>query len=195
MRKLAILTFQSIDGVMQAPSSPDEDRSRNFSAGGWANPWWAEVMEDVREVAMREPYDLLLGRKTYEMFASHWATQPNTSREASIMNKAAKYVVTQGELSPVWVNSTVLNGNAVEKVQELKAGKGPLLQVHGSWRLIQMLHQERLIDEYRIWSMPTVVGHGKRLFEVADRPVNLQPISQRCFSSGIVRSVLQAKSD
>ncbi len=192
MRKLAILTFQSLDGVMQGPSSLDEDRSGDFVAGGWANAWWDPVMEDVREVAMAAPYDLLFGRKTYELFAPHWSADPTGSPEAIRMNEATKYVTTRGKLSPSWANTVVLSGDAATAVRNLKAGDGPMLQVHGSWDLIQTLHNEGLIDEYRIWTFPVIVGSGKRLFSDAKSTTKVYVVSQACLDCGVVRSVVSS---
>ncbi len=190
MRKLAILTFQTLDGVMQGPSSPDEDRSDGFEAGGWANPWWGPVMEDVRKVAMADPYDLLLGRKTYELFAAHWSSDSTGSPEGRRMNDATKYVVTRGKPSHSWDNTVVLSGEAVESVRDLKSGDGPLLQVHGSRDLIQTLHKEGLIDEYRLWTFPIVLGEGKRLFSDDAAPTAMDVASQAALDCGVVRSVL-----
>lgn len=191
MRKLAVLVFQTLDGVVQGPSSPDEDRSDDFNAGGWATPWWEPVMADVRNVAMADPYDLLLGRKTYELFAPHWSANPTASPEAIRMNEATKYVVTRGGLSPSWDNTVVLSGDAAGSVPKLKSGDGLLLQVHGSWDLIQSLHKEGLIDEYRIWTFPIVLGQGRRLFSDAGSATEMEVSSQACLDCGVVRSVLR----
>lgn len=164
MRELAILTFQTLDGVMQSPTSPEEDPSNGFRNGGWAINCWEEVMEQVMREAMAVPYDLLLGRKTYESFASHWTNAPSDDPVAQRLNNATKYVVTSklGEFE--WRNSRQINGDIVTEIERLKNQDGPLLQVHGSWQLIQLLHANGLIDEYRLWTFPVIVGSGKRLF-------------------------------
>lgn len=166
MRDLAILTFQTLDGVMQGPSSPDEDRSGGFSAGGWAAPYWPEVMAQVKQEAMAAPYDILFGRKTYEMFAAHW---PNAARDpvSEMMNAARKYVVSGGSPDLAWRNSHLINGDIPTAIAALKRQPGPLLQVHGSAALLQTLMAHDLVDEYRIWTFPAHVGSGKRLFETA----------------------------
>jgi dihydrofolate reductase len=164
MRELAILTFLTLDGVMQAPSSPDEDRSGGFAQGGWARDHWDAVMAQVAKEAMHEPYDLLLGRKTYDLFAPHWSAAPPEKGPAAMLNGAVKHVVTSNPDGLDWHNSRPLAGDVGETVSRLKSEEGPLLQVHGSWRLIQALLAHDLIDEFRLWTFPVMVGSGKRLF-------------------------------
>ena len=163
MRELAILTFVTLDGVMQSPSMPDEDRSDGFEHGGWAAPYWDEVMAQVECNAMSAPYDMLFGRKTYEIFAGHW---PNVDEDpvAEMMNAARKYVVTSAPKHLNWNNSTAISGNIAREISRLKEDDGPLLQVHGSWELVQFLLIHDLIDEFRLWTFPVVTGCGKRLF-------------------------------
>lgn len=159
VRDLAILTFVTLDGVMQAPAQPDEDLSGDFKHGGWAMPYWEEVMAQVGEHAMTEPYDLLLGRKTYELFAGHFTSAEGD--EAHLLNKARKYVATNtlGRLD--WYNSVAVTGDIAAAVARLKSETGPLLQVHGSWQLIQTLLAHDLVDEFRLWTFPVTVGAGK----------------------------------
>ena len=164
MRELAILTFVTLDGVMQAPGQPQEDYSGDFRHGGWATPFWDEVMQQVNEEAMAAPYDLLLGRKTYEIFATYFSKVSDDDTEAGILNKATKYVATKTLKDLKWKNSIPIAGNIAEEVAQLKEQNGPLLQVHGSWQLIQVLLASDLIDEFRLWTFPVVVGSGKRLF-------------------------------
>ena len=174
MRKLAILTFQTLDGIMQAPSDPEEDFSGGFRQGGWANSCWGEVMEQVWREAMAEPYDLLLGRSTYEIFASNFATSSNDNPTVEKLNNAKKYVVTSTLKELQWQNSEQVTGDIAEKISHLKQQDGPLLQVHGSWQLIQTLLSNNLIDEFRLWTFPVVVGEGKRLFAEGTIPSNLK---------------------
>lgn len=168
MRELAILTFQSLDGIMQAPSSPDEDRSGGFKLGGWAQPYWQEVMEQVMKEAMSSPYDLLLGRKTYDIFASHFPEADENNPVAEMLNKATKYVVTSSPEGLKWQNTKVIHGAVAKEIAALKMQDGPLLQVHGSWELIRELLAHNLIDEFRLWTFPVILGTGKRLFEKVD---------------------------
>lgn len=174
MRKLAILTFQTLDGVMQAPSVPEEDISGGFTQGGWANDCWDEVMEQVGKEAMAEPYDLLLGRNTYEIFASSFADSPSDNPVAEKLNNAKKYVVTSTLKILQWQNSEQVTGDIAAEILKLKEQDGPLLQVHGSWQLIQTLLSNGLIDELRLWTFPVVVGAGKRLFAEGAVPSKLK---------------------
>ncbi|WP_281560738.1 dihydrofolate reductase family protein [Thalassomonas sp. RHCl1] len=174
MRKLAILTFQTLDGVMQAPSVPEEDFSGGFNRGGWARECWDEVMAQVGREAMAEPYDLLLGRTTYELFAASFAGSGEDNPVAARLNKARKYVVTSSPDSLQWQNSEKITGDIVGELSRLKKQDGPLLQVHGSWQLIQTLLANELIDEFRLWTFPVVVGSGKRLFAGGTVPAKFQ---------------------
>ncbi|MES0863331.1 dihydrofolate reductase family protein [Ruegeria sp. SCPT10] len=164
MRELAVLSFVTLDGVMQSPSMPDEDPSGGFTQGGWAAPYWEHVMPHVERVAMSETYDILFGRKTYDIFAGHWPNAPRSDL-GDRLNTARKYVATSQNLPLSWENSLALNGDVAKAVQELKELDGLLLQIHGSSALIQTLQSHDLIDEFRIWTFPVVVGAGKRLFE------------------------------
>ncbi len=164
MRDLAILIFLTLDGVMQSPSSAEEDPSGGFSAGGWAQPYWEAVMPPVFQSCMSAPYDLLLGGKTYDLFAGHWPAMGNGNPVAAVLNSAKKYVMTSRGGGLTWEGAEVLAGDPAEAVRRLKANDGPLIQVHGSWQLIQTLLAADLIDELRLWTFPVVVGTGKRLF-------------------------------
>ena len=188
MRKVAALSFVSLDGVMQAPAHADEDRSGNFSRGGWAMPWWTEVMEQVREEAMAEPYDLLLGGKTYDIFAPHWQAASNSS-EARKLNHARKYVATSRPAPLSWNNSVAIPGRLADTVRELKMSDGPLLQIHGSGRLIHYLLGHHLIDEFRIWTFPIILGTGKRLFPMAGSQESLTLIKSGRTTNGVIMSI------
>ncbi|MEO0498492.1 MAG: dihydrofolate reductase family protein [Pseudomonadota bacterium] len=164
MRELAVLSFVTLDGVMQSPSMPEEDPSGGFAQGGWAAPYWEGVMPHVERTAMKEPYDILFGRRTYDIFAGHWPNAPQSDL-GDRLNAARKYVATSQSEPLVWENSHAFMGDIGDALQKLKAQDGPLLQIHGSSKLIQALQALDLIDEYRIWTFPVVVGAGKRLFE------------------------------
>jgi len=164
MRKLAILTFQTLDGVMQAPGAPEEDLSGGFTQGGWAQEYWEEVMEQVGREAMAEPYDLLLGGNTYDIFAPYFTSGAPDDPITQKLNEAKKYVVTSRPDELTWQNSVKISGDIAVEISALKEETGPLLQVHGSWQLIQSLLSNSLIDELRLWTFPVVVGSGKRLF-------------------------------
>lgn len=187
MRKLAILTFQTLDGVMQSPTSPQEDPSYGFDQGGWAMPFWEEVMEQVSSEAMAEPYDLLLGRKTYDIFAPHWSQADDPI--ALKLNAATKYVVTTTAFKVEWANSVPITGDVAVEIARLKEGDGPLLQVHGSWRLIQTLLSHNLIDEYRLWTFPVTVGSGKRLFANGGVPQSHRLIKSAICDNGTIMTI------
>lgn len=192
MRELSILTFLTLNGVMQAPSSPEEDASGDFKQGGWATNHWADVMAQVMREAMAAPYDLLLGRKTYEMFASHWPSAGDNP-VANKLNNVIKYVVTSTSDELEWENSIAITGNAQEEITRLKQQDGPLLQVHGSWQLIQALLAHNLIDEFRLWIFPTIVGSGKRLFENGSLPTDLTLIKTEATPSGAIMCIYRRK--
>lgn len=184
MRELAILTFLTLDGVMQAPRFPEEDFSGGFTHGGWATPHWDGVMEQVKREAMASPYDLLLGRKTYDLFAAHFI---NASDDP--MNNATKFVATSTPSTLAWKNSRGITGNIAVEVARLKEQDGPLLQVHGSWKLIQTLLSHGLIDEFRLWIFPAVVGSGKRLFSEGTAPTGLTLIKTDSTPTGAVMGI------
>jgi len=169
---------------MQAPSTPEEDLSGGFTQGGWAKEYWEEVMEQVSREAMAEPYDLLLGSNTYDIFASHFTSAEPDNPTAQKLNKAKKYVVTsrQDELS--WQNSVKIGGDIAVEISGLKMETGPLIQVHGSWQLIQFLLSCGLIDELRLWTFPVVVGNGKRLFSDGTVPEKYKLTKFECCPSG-----------
>ena len=185
MRDLAILTFVTLDGVMQSPSSSGEDRSGGFGGGGWAAPYWQEVMRQVRREAMDTPYDMLLGRKTYDLFANHWP-EAGSSPEADMMNAGRKYVVTSNPNGLHWNNSTAITGDIPAAIRRLKSQDGPLVQVHGSGKLIQLLAEHDLIDEYRLWTFPVVAGSGKRLFEPGCATASLRLTKTEPCENGVV---------
>lgn len=188
MRDLAVLTFLTLDGVMQGPSSPEEDPSGGFTRGGWARDCWDDVMQQVMREAMADPYDLLLGRKTYEIFAAHW---PNAGDDphAEMLNNATKYVATSTLSELAWKNSVRITGDIVAEVSQLKEQDGPLLQIHGSCQLIQTLLSHGLIDEFRLWIFPVVVGSGKRLFGDGAAPTDLALIKTESCPSGAVMCI------
>ncbi len=189
MRKLAILTFVTLDGVMQAPSVPEEDTSGGFVHGGWARSCWDDVMAQVMREAMSEPYDLLLGRTTFDTFAANFINAGADDPVANKLNNATKYVVSSGTNKLTWKNSKRISGKIAKEIARLKTQDGPLLQVHGSWQLIQTLLAEDLIDEFRLWIFPVVVGPGKRLFGDGIPPSPLELIKTEACPSGAVMTI------
>jgi dihydrofolate reductase len=162
MRKIIILSFITLDGVMQAPGGSNEDTSGDFKYGGWTVPYFDEFSGKVMGEQMGKPFDLLLGRKTYEIFASYWP-QHNNEIGAPI-NKATKYVVSTTLTKTVWEKTIILKDNVVEKIKKLKQETGFDLQVHGSGNLIQTLLKNDLVDELWLKIFPITLGSGKRLF-------------------------------
>jgi dihydrofolate reductase len=185
MRKLTVNTFLTLDGVMQAPGGPEEDTSGGFTHGGWSVKYWDERMGEVMGAAMGKPFDLLLGRRTYEIFAAHW---PRAGDEpgAAPLNNATKYVASRTLKTVEWQNSQLLGPDVPKAVAELKRGEGSEIQVHGSSNLIQTLLKHGLIDEFRIWTFPLVLGTGKRLFDGGTIPAGLELVESTVSTTGVV---------
>lgn len=163
MRKIIVSTFLSMDGVLQAPGGPHEDPSNQFKWGGWMFAYSDETTNDVLGKIMSKPFDLLLGRRTYEIFAAHWPYQDDAIGEK--FNRIRKYVVATTPVDLSWQNSTLINGDIVSELKKLKEQDGPDLLIHGSGRLIQLLLSNDLIDELHTWIFPITLGRGKKLFE------------------------------
>jgi len=185
MRRLTVNTFLTLDGVMQAPGGPEEDPSGGFAHGGWSANYWDDQMFEVMGEAMGTPFDLVLGRKTYEIFAAHWPYVTDDPGAKSL-NDATKYVASRTLRSLDWSNSVLIEGDVPEGIAALKQQEGPELQVHGSANLIQTLLRHNLIDEYRLWTFPLVVGPGKRLFSDGTVPAGLKLVDSKVFTTGVV---------
>ncbi len=185
MRKLIVSTFATLDGVMQAPGGPEEDDSDGFAYGGWSVNFWDERMGEVMGEAMSVPFDLLLGRKTYEIFASFWP-HATDNPGAKPLNDATKYVVSRSRPTLDWGPSVLIDGDAAEGVAALKAGDGPELQVHGSGNLIQTLLRHGLVDEFRVWTFPVLIGSGRRLFADGTMPAALKLVDTTISTTGVV---------
>ena len=185
MRKLVVNTFLTLDGVMQAPGGPGEDDEGDFSHGGWSVNFWDEKMGAAMDEFMGKPFDLLLGRKTYDIFAAHW---PHASEEAGgkPLNDATKYVASRGNPSLEWGPVKLIEGDVVEGVKALKQEDGPELQVHGSSDLLQTLIGHDLIDEFSIFTFPVLVGPGKRLFADGSVPSSLELVKSDVSTTGVV---------
>ncbi len=185
MRKLIMSTFLTLDGVMQAPGGPEEDDSGGFTYGGWSVNYWDEMMAQMMGEAMSRPFDLVLGRKTYEIFAAHWPHAPEEAG-AKPLNDATKYVASRSRPTLEWQNSVLIEGDAAEGIAALKQTDGPELQVHGSGNLIQTLLRHNLVDEYRLWVFPLVIGSGKRLFAEGTIPSGLKLVDSKVSTTGVV---------
>jgi dihydrofolate reductase len=185
MRRLVTSSFLSLDGVMQAPGGPEEDPTGGFEHGGWSVNYWDDLMGQVMDEALGKPFDLLLGRKTYEIFAAHW---PHVTDEpiAARLNNATKYVVTTSLERADWQNSTLVKGDVVAQFQRLKQQDGPEIQVHGSANLIQTLLRHDLVDEFRLWIFPVVLGSGKRLFGQGAIPAGFRLLDTKTSTTGVI---------
>ena len=182
MRKVIVLTFLSMDGVMQGPGGPEEDTSDGFKLGGWTVPYFDEFLGEVMTEQMGKPFDLLLGRKTFEIFATYWPHQPAPNP----LHEATKYVASKTMSSHDWQKSVFLKGDVAEEVKKLKMLKGPDLQVHGSGNLIQTLIKHDLVDEFWLKIFPVTVGQGKRLFGDGAIPAAFKAQNAKTSPSGVV---------
>jgi dihydrofolate reductase len=184
MRELIVNTFLTLDGVMQAPGGPEEDPSGGFEHGGWSFGYWDEPMQDSMGELMGKPFDLVLGRRTYEIFAAHWPHSDDPAAEA--LNRATKHVASTTLSELEWENSRLIEGDVPEGIRALKEEDGPELQVHGSASLIQTLLEHRLIDELRLYVFPLTLGGGKRLFDEGTVPEGLELTSSQTSSTGVI---------
>ena len=185
MRKLIVSTFLTLDGIMQAPGGPEEDDSGRFAYGGWSVNYWDDQMSEVMGEAMSRPFDLVLGRRTYDIFAAYWPHAPEEAG-AKPLNDATKYVASRSHPALEWSKSVLIEGDAAEGIAELKKEDGPELQVHGSGNLIQTLMRHNLVDQYRLWVFPVVIGSGKRLFSEGTIPCGLRLLDSKVSTTGVV---------
>jgi dihydrofolate reductase len=185
MRKLIVSTFVTLDGVMQAPGGQEEDPTGGFTYGGWSFNYWDDMMGQVMGESMAKPSELLLGRKTYEIFAAHWPYIKDDP-VADKLNSAKKYVVSRTLDEVKWNNSTLVTGKVEQAIRNLKEQKGPEIQVHGSSNLIQTLLKHDLIDEFRLWIFPVTIGKGKRLFGEGTQPGHLKLIDSKTSTTGVI---------
>jgi dihydrofolate reductase len=184
MRKLVVLTFISLDGVMQAPGGKGEDPSGDFEFEGWTVPYADEAMGQVMGKQMGQPFDMLLGKNTYDIFAGYWPH--HTGQIADAINKATKYVVAPQEFSTDWEKTVQIHENAADEIKKLKAGDGPMLQVHGSGNMIQTLFKHDLVDELWLKIYPVVLGKGKRLFAEGTMPAAYKLLESTTTPSGVI---------
>jgi dihydrofolate reductase len=190
MRQLVVSTFLTLDGVMQAPGGPGEDDSGGFAYGGWTVPYFDEHVGRFMAELMAPPFDLLLGRRTYDIFAAYW---PHASEEegARPLNDATKYVASRSRPTLSWDKSVLIEGDVAQGVSALKASDGPELQVHGSQNLLQTLIGAGLVDRYRLLVFPVVLGSGKRLFADGTIPAALRLVTSTVSSTGVVMSTYE----
>ncbi|MCC6208382.1 MAG: dihydrofolate reductase [Gammaproteobacteria bacterium] len=188
MRKIITTTFVTLDGVMQAPGGPDEDREGGFEHGGWLFGFgnWDEVMSGTMDGFMRLPFELLLGRRTYDIFSSYWPTATTDQNVAQPFNRTRKYVVSNGQPQLTWHNSTLVTGDVVSEIRKLKQMDTPDLWVHGSSKLIQTLLANGLIDVMHLWIFSVTLGVGKRLFAEGTRPERFKLVDSKVAASGVI---------
>lgn len=184
MRKIIVLSFITLDGVMQAPGGPKEDTSGGFDYGGWSFPYFDEFMGKVMGEQMAKPFDLLLGRKTYDIFAAYWPNQKEAFADG--INNATKYVASHNPMKLEWKKSLLLTGDVIGQIKKIKQEKGPDLQVHGSGELIQTLLKNGLVDELWLKIFPITLGKGKRLFAEGSVPAAFTLFESKVSPSGVI---------
>jgi dihydrofolate reductase len=192
MRKLVVNALVSLDGVMQAPGAPEEDPSGGFTHGGWSVGCWDDEM--MGRMAEAGPYELLLGRGTYEIFAAHW---PYVTDDpiADQLNGTRKHVASTTLERVEWNNSVLIAGDVADHVAALKSHAGPEIQVHGSPGLLQTLLAHDLVDEFRIWIFPVLLGAGKRLFAGGTLPAGLKLVDSKVSSTGVTTNIYERAGD
>lgn len=190
MRELVVSTFLTLDGVMQAPGGPGEDEDAGFEYGGWSVNYWDDKVSRFMDDLMGKPFDLVLGRKTYDIFAASW---PNATEEqgGEPINNATKYVASRGTPNLEWEKSVLIEGDAAEGVAALKNEDGPELQVHGSGDLLQTLLRHNLVDRFRLLVFPVVIGSGKRLFADGTIPAGLKLVESQVSDTGVMMGVYE----
>lgn len=195
MRQIVITAFISLDGVMQAPGGPEEDPADGFEAGGWTAPYWdgagAAEMGAFLDETFSQPFDLLLGRRTYEIFAAHWPHVGADDPMGALFDRVTKHVAAGPDTPLDWANSLPLGPDVVAAVRRLKAGTGPDLLIQGSSVLVQALIANDLIDTFRLLVFPLVLGRGKRLFGEGTVPAALRLTAGRTAANGVVMGVYE----
>jgi dihydrofolate reductase len=184
MRKIIVTTFQTMDGVLQAPGAPNEDTTNGFRYGGWQFPFWGDdKMGEVLQRILSAPYDLLLGRRTYEIFAAHWPYQDDEIGKK--FNSIKKYVVATTPVDLSWKHSILISGDVVSELKKLKSQEGSDLLVHGSSRLVQTLLSNHFVDVLHTMTYPLTLGQGKKLFQEGTQPQQWR-MTDSLVSNGVV---------
>ena len=192
MRKIIAITQLTLDGVMQSPGGPEEDPRNGFTHGGWFMRHGDKGVMQAIDEAIAGKFDLLLGRRTYDIWASYWPHQGDNPI-GQAFNRAAKYVVTSRRAPLAWEKSHRVGGDVVKELRQLKASKGPVLHVWGSGELLQALMAAGLVDEHRLWIAPVVLGQGKRLFENGLPASTLKLVGSRGTPKGVLINTYRAK--
>jgi dihydrofolate reductase len=193
MRKIITITFITLDGVMQAPGGAKDDTADGFQYGGWQMDWDEpdEVADDIMGKFMDTPYDLLLGRLTYDIWAAFWPHNKDEPVWGKRFDLATKYVVAHKPLELSWENSKLITGDVVEEIKKLKKTDGSDLCVWGSSKLIQTLLKHNLIDQMHIWTYPITIGTGKKLFAEGTLPERFKPVDGKITKTGVVYAVYE----
>ncbi len=188
MRKIITITFVTLDGVMQAPGGSDEDRAEGFKYGGWQMDWNEKdpVAEEHMNKIMSSRFDLLLGRKTYDIWKDFWPKHKDDPQVGQPFDRATKYVVAHQQIDLSWDNSELITGDVVEDIEKLKQTDGPDLHVWGSSNLIQTLLKHNLIDQMIIWTYPITIGIGKKLFAEGTLPQRFKQVEGTITTTGVV---------
>ena len=192
MRRIVVSAFTSLDGIMQAPGGPQEDPTGGFTFGGWTFPHFDPALGGAMGEIFGRPFDLLLGRKTYDIFAAYWpyVADPNDPI-AGLFNKVTKYVASRSSLTLAWQNSRLLGQDAVAALKQLKSADGPDLLVQGSSDFLQTLWQHDLVDELTVLTFPLLLGKGKRLFGDGAAPAGLKLVKSKSYPTGVIVATYQ----
>jgi dihydrofolate reductase len=193
MRKIVVVSMISLDGVMQAPGGPEEDTSGGFKYGGWTWPYADEISNKIFSEEFSGEYDLLLGRKTYDIWRDYWPKQKGTI--AGPFNKATKYVVSHRDSDLTWEKTVLIDGDVPAKLKELKAGDGPMLSVQGSSNMIQTLLKNDLVDELWLRIYPVTLGKGKRLLAEGTIPAAFELTDSKTNSKGVIFAYYKRAGD
>lgn len=187
MRKIITTTFVTLDGVMQAPGGVDEDKSGGFEYGGWQfGKYQDKITGDIMNDFMNMPFELLLGKTTYNIFAAYWPTVKDEGMVAKPFNSTKKYVVSHESFEPSWNNSFCITGDVVAQIKKLKEQEGADLWVWGSGNLIQTLLTYNLIDRMHLWIHPVTIGSGKRLFAEGTQPEGWKLVDSKVATTGVI---------
>lgn len=185
MRKIIAITQVSLDGVMQAPGGPKEDTGNGFKLGGWFMNFGDKILHRTLRETMAGKFDLLLGRRTYDIWAAYWPHHDD-SFIGQAFNRATKHIVSRRPRKLGWENSHLITGDVVKRLRRLKATQGPEIHVWGSSVLLQTLIAADLVDEHRLWIAPVVLGSGKRLFEAGVPPRTLKLVQSLRTTTGLL---------
>ena len=187
MRKIITTTMVTLDGVMQAPGGSKEDAAEGFKYGGWQGGYWNEEGDNIMDTKIQEaPFDLLLGRITYDIFAGYWPNHKENQRWGKPFDRAKKYVVSHKPIKLTWDKSELITGDVVAEIKKLKNSNGPDLLIYGSGNLIQTLLRNNLIDRMHIWTFPITIGTGKKLFAEGTQPERFKPVDSKITTTGVI---------